>query len=89
MIVPGNHLQPSLMFASKAGAYPSVPTSYNLLIGQAPALPTNIRLGCKSLPGTNTLAYCKNLWITEKSIKTLGQYVPYDGRKMIVLLFTH
>ncbi len=25
--------------------------------GQAPAILANIRLGCKDLPGTNTLAY--------------------------------
>jgi len=29
-------------------------------IGTAPALPTNIRLGWKSLPETNTLAYYEN-----------------------------
>jgi hypothetical protein len=27
-------------------------------------LPTNIKLGCKGLPDTNTPAYHKNLWIT-------------------------
>jgi hypothetical protein len=26
----------------------------------APALPANIRLGWKGLPGTNTLVYCEN-----------------------------
>jgi hypothetical protein len=29
--------------------------------GRLLALPTNIRLGCKGLPGTNALAYYKNL----------------------------
>jgi hypothetical protein len=28
-------------------------------IGQAPVLPTNVRLGWKRLPGTNALAYYK------------------------------
>jgi hypothetical protein len=31
------------------------------LWGRLLALPTNIRLGWKGLPGTNTLAYFKNL----------------------------
>jgi hypothetical protein len=40
----------------KAGAYPSeVPFRVGIL-----ALPTDIRLGCKGLPGTNTLAYYEN-----------------------------
>ncbi len=30
----------------------------------APALPANIRLGWKGLPGTNTLAFYENLSIT-------------------------
>ncbi len=33
-------------------------------LGQAPALPANIRLGWKGLPETNTLAYLKNPQIT-------------------------
>ncbi len=32
-------------------------------------LPTNIRLGCKGLPGINTLAYCENPLIT--AVKSL------------------
>ncbi len=47
--------KPSLMFAGKAGAYPSAPLQDRPL-----ALPTNIRLGCRGLPGTNTLAYYEN-----------------------------
>jgi hypothetical protein len=34
------------------------------LLGQTPALPTNIRLGCKGLPGSSTLAYHENQYIT-------------------------
>jgi hypothetical protein len=45
--------QPSLMFASKAGEYPSeAPVEDRLL-----ALPADIRLGWNGLSGTNTLAY--------------------------------
>jgi hypothetical protein len=47
-------LQPCLMFASKAGA--DLSGAPELL-----ALPTNIRLGWKDLPGTNTLIFYKNL----------------------------
>jgi hypothetical protein len=36
------------------------------LLGLAPALPANIRLSWKSLPGTNTLAYYENPKITDK-----------------------
>jgi len=44
------------MFAGKAGAYPSegTPLQSRLL-----ALPTNIRLGWKGFPRTNTIAYYK------------------------------
>jgi hypothetical protein len=48
VFVPGNPFQPSLMFADKARAYTSEP-SFRYV-----ALPTNIRLGWKSLPGTNS-----------------------------------
>jgi hypothetical protein len=42
-------------------------------IGQAPVLPTSIRLSWKGLPGTNTLAYYENLQITDvKFFITLG-----------------
>ncbi len=48
--------QPSLMFVGEARSLPynGAPESF---IVQAPALPANIRLGWKILPGTNTLAY--------------------------------
>ncbi len=50
LFVPGKHFQPSLMFAGKAGAYPS-----EALLGRLLALITNIRLSWKGLPGTNAL----------------------------------
>ncbi len=63
MFVLGKPFQPSLMFAVKAVAYPSeAPFRYL-------ASPTNIRLGWKGLPGTNTLAYYKNPLIT--AVKSL------------------
>jgi hypothetical protein len=34
-------------------------------LGQAPALLTNIRLGWKGLPGTNTLAYYEHSQLTD------------------------
>jgi len=48
MFVLGKPFQPSLVFAVKAGAYPSE-APFRLL-----TLPTNTRLGRKGLPGTNT-----------------------------------
>ena len=71
--------QPSLLFVSKAGAFPSKPTyrcstlvnlikffrsnlnkpRYNLGCCYL-ALPTNIRPGWLSLPGSNTLAFNKH-----------------------------
>jgi hypothetical protein len=44
--------QPSLMFASRVK-----PLSSTILLGKLLALPTNNRLSCIGLPGTNTLAY--------------------------------
>jgi hypothetical protein len=43
------------MFAGKAGAYPRVEHLKGL--PALSALPANIRLGWKGLPGTNALAY--------------------------------
>jgi hypothetical protein len=56
--VPGMPFQPSLMFAGKAGSYLSeVHFKCSTLWGRHLSSPTNIRLGWKGLPGTNTLAY--------------------------------
>ncbi len=54
----GNPFQASLMFASKAKAYPSKETFRCFTLGWAPVL-TNI--GWKGLPGTNTLDYYEHL----------------------------
>jgi hypothetical protein len=47
-----------LVFAGKAGAYSSLGAP---LKGRLLALPTNDRLGCKSLPGRNAPAFYENL----------------------------
>jgi hypothetical protein len=52
-----NPFQPVLMFASKAGAYLSLPILGAALYGKLLALPPNIRLVWKGLPWTNTIAY--------------------------------
>jgi hypothetical protein len=53
MFVLGKPFQLSLVFVGKAGAYPSDTP----LKGRMLALPKNIILGWKGLPGTNALTY--------------------------------
>ncbi len=53
MLVPGKHLPPILMFASRDGAKP---LSCAPLFGSLLALTAIVRLGCKGLPGTNMIA---------------------------------
>jgi hypothetical protein len=57
VFVPGKPLQPRLMFVGNARAYLSEAPFRCFTLG---ALPTNIRLGWKGLPGTSTLAYYEN-----------------------------
>ncbi len=64
MFVPGKPFQPSLMFAGKARAYPSEAASGAPLYGRPLALPTNIRLGGRGLPGTNTVNYSREKYYT-------------------------
>jgi len=45
---------------ARQGAYPIAEHMKDSSVGLAPALPTNIKLGWKGLPGANTLAYYKN-----------------------------
>jgi len=49
------------MLVGKAGAYPSEATSGATLKDRLLASPTNIRLGCKGLPETNTLIFLVKL----------------------------
>ena len=53
------------------------------LKGRLPALPTNIKLGCKGLPGTNTLAYYENPFITAVKI-----FIRLDPGVNVIKLFT-
>jgi hypothetical protein len=62
VFVPGKSSQPCLMIASKAGAKLSEASPLQALLA------TNIRLGCKGLRGTNTLAY-------------YGLFLNYDRKK--------
>ena len=48
------------MFAGETEAYPSEAFSGTPLLGRVLALPANIRLGWRGLPGSNTLAYYEN-----------------------------
>jgi hypothetical protein len=55
------------------GTYPRVEHLKGAPLVYGPALPENIRLGRKGLPGTNSLAYYKNSQIMAlKSFITLG-----------------
>ncbi len=60
VFVPGKPFQSSLMFAGKAGVTRVKLLSGAPLFGRLLALPANIRLGWKCLPGINTLAYYEN-----------------------------
>jgi hypothetical protein len=53
------------MFVGKAMANLRLEHLKGASLGYAPALPTNIRLGWRSLPGTNTLAYYEDPQITD------------------------
>jgi hypothetical protein len=60
MLVPRKSFKPSLMFAGKARAYPIEEHLKGTSLRYSPALPANIRLDWKDMPGTNTLAYNEN-----------------------------
>ncbi len=60
MFFPGKPFQPSLMFAVKARAYPSEASFRCSTLD----LLANDKLDWKGLPGTNTLAYYENPYIT-------------------------
>jgi hypothetical protein len=70
VFVPGEPFQPRPVFVGKP--YPRVEHMKGASL--APALPTNIRLGLKGLPGTNTLAYYGNPQITDV-ISFIGEVV--------------
>ncbi len=78
VLVSGKPIQPNLMFASKARAYPS----------EAPLGTTNIRLGWNGFSGKNTLAYYKNLqgFITFDSRDQC--YHSFYGRKISLFIIS-
>ncbi len=55
MFVPGKSFKPSLWV--RPGAYSKVDLLKVVLLGYVVALPVNIRLGWKGLPGINNRAY--------------------------------
>jgi hypothetical protein len=56
------------MFVGKAWSLPKSRDHESASLGKALALPTNIRFGWNSLPGTNTQAYYENSQITDKNV---------------------
>ncbi len=68
MFVPGKHFQPNRMFASEERAYLNKAPYSNL------ALLTNTKLDCKSLTGTNTLAYYEH-----SEIKDVKSFIAFDS----------
>ncbi len=62
------------MFVGKAGAWPKVQHLKDASLGYAQALPANIRLNWKGLPGTSASAYYKNSQLMAvKSFEILPQ----------------
>ena len=64
MFVPGKPFQPSLIFVDKV----SLPRMEHLKyasLGEAPALPENIRVGWKGFLGINTPPYYEHSSITD------------------------
>jgi hypothetical protein len=68
-------LTPKSFMRSTPGAYPSVAHLARSPIGLAPALPRNIRLDWKSLPGTNTLAITKIRNLRPQKIYNIGPWL--------------
>ena len=77
MFVPDKPFQPRLLFVGKAGAYP---------IEEPFRCSTNIRLDLKGLPGTNTLAYYENSWLTGK--KSFITWAPWKTPVIYGVNFT-
>ncbi len=73
MFVPDKPFQPTPIFAIKPEPSRVRHISGDPLYDRLLALPTNIRLGWKGLPGTNTLAYYENSEILAvEGLITLG-----------------
>jgi hypothetical protein len=67
VFVSGKPFQPTLIFVSMAGAYPSVPLKGGLL-----NLLTVVTLGWKDLPVINTLAHYEHFQITAVIFYNIG-----------------
>jgi hypothetical protein len=77
VFVPDKLFQPSLVFVGKARSLPES------------GAPPNTRLGCKSLSGTNSLAYSGNPEITAVlrfMIQAPGPFVSYEKMKCFELI---
>ncbi len=72
MFVLGKPFQPSLMFMVTTRALVK-----HLSDAPLQALPANIKLGWKGLPGTNTLAYYESSQITD--VKSFYNIRPRNG----------
>jgi hypothetical protein len=62
---PNKPFHPSLIFASKANSAQGEHNSGAPLKGKLLALPANVRLGRKGLPGTNDVAYFDSSSVTK------------------------
>ncbi len=62
----GKHFQLTLLFVGKARSLPKSEVPGRSSLGYCLVLPTNIRVGRKGLPGTNTLAYLVQLTVTKE-----------------------
>jgi hypothetical protein len=70
----------------RPGDYPRVEHLKGASLGWTPAFPANIRLGWKSLPGTNAQTYYENSKLTAIiSFITLAQDVK-NGKKSFIAL---
>ncbi len=81
MFVPGKPLQPSLMFVGKAKSMLDSWAVKGILF-----LFTNIRLGCKDLPGTSTLLYYENFKITGTSTLLYYEHFKIIEVKVFIIL---
>ncbi len=77
MFVPGKPFQPSLMFVGEAWVYPRVEHLKCVSLGWAPALPTNIRLGWKSLPNKISSLLWKSVNYKRKQFYSTGPMCYY------------
>jgi hypothetical protein len=66
----------------RPGAFPRVEHLNGVLLGYAPALPANVRLGKKGLPGTNALAYYKR-----GNLRSVKSFITLSRGTILLVLF--